>query len=1113
MNERGHPSPDPTTTLGECSPEIAPLHCNFVTRFGFTLLLNQAEHPHHCATAHFPALVNLVRTSLRRPFTAIVLIAALLMASFFALRQMSRDIFPPLGIPTIYVAQPYGGMDPAQMEGYLTYYYEYHFLYITGIEHVESKSIQGASLMKLQFHPGTEMSAALSETVAYVNRARAFMPPGTPGAFVTRFDAGSVPVGHLVFSTDNPQRTVAQMQDAALNQVRPLFATLPGVSAPPPFGGSARTIVVNLKPDRLKALGIPPDEIVNAIAQANLVSPSGNINLGEKYPMVPVNAVPKNIKDLEGVPLRVGAGGAVFVRDVASVDDQADIVTSFGLVNGRRTVYIPVTKRADASTLSVVDLVKSSLPKFQAAVPEDVHVTFEFDQSPIVLRAIHELFREGLLGAFLTGLMVLLFIRDLRTAIVVIANIPVALLSAVLALWLCGQSINLMTLGGLALAVGILVDEATVTVENLHTHLSRGASLARAALDATLETAGPRLLALLSVLAAFTPALFMTGAARALFAPLSMAVGFSMAASYVLSSTLVPVLCIWLLRNRPTSHSQPPPRTLSLLQETYVRLLRKAITLRHVLVPAVLLGALLLTWGASRFIGTEIFPKADTGQMAIRIKASTGTRVEVTEQIALRALDLIRLEAGPDNVAITMGLVGVHAANYPVNLIHLWNSGPEEAWLAVQLKAGAPPIAGLQEKLRATFARELPGIRLSFEPSDIVSRVMSFGSNTPIEVAVSGPDLATNREHAEKIFTKLQEIPALRDIQFAQALDFPTVGVEINRERAGLLGVKTSDVTRSLVTATASSRFTLANYWADPKTGVSYNLQVQIPQAKTASVDDLKNLPVATRDGSSIALRNVATLTPGTIPGQFDRYNMSRLVSITANIHGSDLGTVAAQVQKAISAAGVPPAKTSVSLRGQAPPLRELLDGFEKGFVVAVAVIFLLLSAYFQSVRLSLVVLSALPAVLLGIVLALLLTGTHLNIQSAIGSIMSVGVAVANAILLVTFADRALKTGASPVEAAMTGACSRLRPILMTSLAMLAGMLPMAVGLGAAGGQSAPLGRAVVGGLAAATAATLLVVPCAFALFAAKSRRSASLDPDDPESHVFSHSNSVPASS
>src|SRR5438445_6771297 len=490
--------------------------------------------------------MNLVQPAMRRPLTIVVAVIAVALGAVLALRQMPRDIFPTLGIPTIYVAQPYGGMDPAQMEGYLTYYYEYHFLYITGIEHVESKSIQGAALIKLQFHPRTDMSQAMSETVAYVNRARAFMPPGTVPPFIMRFDAGSVPVGNLVFSSET--RTVAEMQDAALNVVRPLFATLPGVSAPPPFGGSARSIVINLKPDRLRSYNMAPDEIVAAITAANLITPSGNMPIKNKYPMVPLNSTVKNIKDLESVPIRTGVYPAVFLRDIGEVRDASDIVTSYALVNGRRTVYVPVTKRSDASTLSVVHLVKKNIPKFQSVVPADVKVSYEFDQSPYVTRAIAGLTLEGALGALLTGLMILLFFRDWRSASIVVINIPLSLMGAVLALWLTRQTINIMTLGGLALAVGILVDEATVCIENIHTHLTRGSPIGRASRDATVETVIPRLLSMLCILAMFAPTLFMAGAAKAMFLPLSLAVGFSMIVSYLLSSTLVPILSVWVLR-------------------------------------------------------------------------------------------------------------------------------------------------------------------------------------------------------------------------------------------------------------------------------------------------------------------------------------------------------------------------------------------------------------------------------------------------------------------------------------------------------------------------------------------------------------------------------------
>ncbi|HEU0008200.1 MAG TPA: efflux RND transporter permease subunit, partial [Verrucomicrobiae bacterium] len=664
--------------------------------------------------------MNVLNAAMRRPLSVLVLIVAVVLGAGVAVQRMARDIFPPLGIPTIYVAQPYGGMDPAQMEGYLTYYYEYHFLYITGIEHVESKSIQGAAIIKLQFYPGTDMAAAMAETVSYVNRARAFMPPGTVPPFVTRFDAGSVPVGNLVFSSET--RSVAEMQDAALNLVRPLFATLPGVSAPPPFGGSARSIVVNVKPDKLRAYNMSPDEIVAALTAANTISPSGNMPIGNRYPMVPLNSVVKNIKDLESVPIRTGVYPAVFLRDLATVQDASDIVTCFALVNGRRTVYIPVTKRADASTLSVVNRVKANLPKFQSVVPADVKVSYEFDQSPYVTRAIAGLTMEGALGALLTGLVVLLFLRDWRSALVVVLNIPLALMGAVVALWLTGQTVNIMTLGGLALAIGILVDMSTVAIENIHTHLAQGKPIARSVADSGKEVALPLLVAMLCVLAVFVPSFFMEGAAKAMFIPLSLAVGFSMVASYLLASSFVPVLSVWIVR----SHRPPTPLTPALsphpmrgegeslsvagessgsgkpgrgntptsgggfplspsegeragvrgfarFQQRYAWFLRRIVTMRWLVAGAYIVASGLVIVFAGRQLGTEIFPRVDAGQLQLRLRAPSGTHVTGTEAIALEALDLIKREAGAENVAITLGFVGVHAPSYPINLIYLWN--------------------------------------------------------------------------------------------------------------------------------------------------------------------------------------------------------------------------------------------------------------------------------------------------------------------------------------------------------------------------------------------------------------------------------------------------------
>ncbi len=1046
--------------------------------------------------------MNLVSLALRRPVTVLVAIVGVGLVGALAIARMQRDVFPELGVPTIYVAQPYGGMDPAQMEGFITNYYEYHFLYINGIEHVESKNVQGIALIKLQFHPGTNMATALAETVSYVNRSRAFMPPGTIPPFIMRFDAGSVPVGHLVFSSDDPNVQVKDLQDAGLFKVRPMFATLPGVSAPPPFGGSPRTIVISVDPDRLRAYGMSPDEVVAAIGKGNLIAPSGNVRIGGMMPMVPINSIAADVKQLEAVPVRSDGTRTVFVRDVGTVADAADTQVGYALVNGRRTVYIPVTKRADASTVTVVNLVKENLPKFQAVVPPGVKVSYEFDQSPYVTRAIKGLSFEGALGAGLTGLMVLLFLRDWRSVVVVVLNIPLALLAATVALWLSGQTVNLMTLGGLALAVGILVDEATVEVENIHTQFARSANIAVAVRAGNRMTAGPRLLAMLCVLAVFIPALFMQGAARSLFIPLSLAVGFAMVASYILSSTFVPVMSVWLLRHK---HADAVKHSLfDRFRNGYASFSSAVVTARWMVVPLYLIAAATVIYLVGRELGREIFPVVDAGQFALRLKAPAGTRLEETEKMALKALDVIGREAGKENVAITMGYVGVQAGAYPVNVIHLWMSGSEEAFLQVQLKPGKVRVADLKERLRKVLPEELPKVRMSFEPSDIVSRVMSFGSPTPVEVAISGPDFAANRQFSQTLSESLAKVPSLRDLQYQQELDYPAIKVSIDRERAGVMGVTAEQAARALAVATSSSRYTAANFWADPKTGIGYQVQVQVPIARMDNIEEVRNVPVATRGNQQINLRQVADITEGTVMGEYDRYNMQRMFTLGANVAGEDLGRVSDRVDQAIKNAGAPPPKVNVAVRGQIAPMREMFGGLTSGLGVAVLVIFLLLAANFQSIRLSLAVLLTVPAVIAGVAIALTLTHTTLNIQSFMGAIMAVGVAVANAILLVTFAERNRVDGMLVKRAAVEGAAGRLRPILMTSFAMIAGMVPMALGMGDGGEQTAPLGRAVIGGLVGATIATLVVLPAVFAMLQGdKTRRTASLDPEDPESRFY----------
>lgn len=1045
----------------------------------------------------------LINTALRRPFTILVLVLGIALCSVLAVTRMPVDIFPNLNLPVIYVAQPYGGMDPAQMESFLTSYYEYHFLYVSGIEHVESRSIQNVALLKLYFHPGTDMGQALASVIAYVERSKAFMPPGTVNPFVMRFDAGGVPVGQLVFSSET--RSVGEISDLALFRVRPQFSTLPGVSAPPPFGGNQRTVIIRVDPAALRAYSMSPEEVAKAIAAGNAILPSGNVRTGDLNRLAPINGVVRDIRELADVPIRNGAGANVYVRDVGRIENGSDILTGYGLVNGRRTVYIPVTKRAEASTLEVVNRVKSELPRFQSLVPDDIKVSFEFDQSVIVKNSVRGLILEGAIGAVLTGLMVLIFLRSIRSALIVVLTIPFSLLAGVVGLWFSGQTINVMTLGGLALAVGILVDEATVEIENVNAHLARGEAPSHAAFNAARQTVLPRFLSMLAVLAVFVPSFFMTGVAKALFVPLSLSVGFAMLASYLLSSTLVPVLAAWLLHGHREIEDENT--FFNRQRKKYEAFISRLMKLRWPVFACYLIIAIAITAIMGRQLGTDIFPDVDTGMFQLRLRAPTGTRVERTEQIAIKALNAIEQEAGAGKVDITLGFVGTQPASYPVNTIHLWTNGPHEAVLTVAMKRGSRVrISELKERLRKKLPEIIPGVSLSFEAGDVISKVMNFGAPTPIEVAVSGPNLSANRGFADKVIAEMKKVSTLRDLQFDQALDYPTVDIRVDRKRAGQMGVTVEQVGRSLVAATSSSRFTQPVYWRDPASGTAYQVQVEIPQSQMNSIEDVQSIPVNTAGGAHALAGDVAEISFGTAVGQYDRYNQQRMVTITGNIAGTDLGSAASEVEAAIKRAGEAPRGVTVNLRGQVPPMQQTLSGLQLGLLLAIVTIFLLLVANFQSIRVALVILAMIPAVVAGVVIALWLTGTTLNVQSFMGAIMAIGVSVANAILLATFAEQLRLQGAEAETAAIEGAKRRLRPILMTSFAMIAGMIPMALAIGEAGQQTAPLGRAVIGGLAASTIAVLLILPLVFTIAQRKAgRASASLHPEDSKSSESQH--------
>lgn len=1068
-------------------------------------------------------MIQIIKSALRKPISVIVLVLGILFFSILSIFRIPVDIFPNLDLPTIYIVQPYGGMAPEEMDAFIATKYQDHFLYVSGIRNVEVKTIQGLCLLKLEFYPGTDMAQAAGEVANNVSRAKAYMPEGTVPPQVIRFDASSVPIGQLVFSSKT--QSLNQIQDLANSRVRPMFGKIPGVSSPPPLGGNQRTILVKIDPSLVRSYQLTPEEIIRAVVSGNQPSPAGNIRIGDKTLMTPVNSLIHKPEDFLNIPIRIGAGTSVFIRDVGTVEDGSDITVSYGLVKGRRAVYIPVVKKSDASTIDVVNNIKKSLPDLQNALPEDVEVAYEFDQSGYVINALSNLVTEGALGALLTGLMVLLFLRDWRSVIVVVVTIPISILSAVIFLNLSGQSINIMTLSGLALAIGILVDQATVTIENIHQHLEMGKPKAKAIWEACREIIFPEFLILISILAVFAPSFVMSGIPRSMFLPLSLSVGFAMIASFLLSQTLVPVMANWLLKDH-NKHEHPSlaldlEEQLTIINDEkaapkeqkgfdrfkkhYTGFLKRIMKNKGAWTGFYFLIAILVSGLCFFLIGTDILPKSNSRQFQLRLRAPDGTRVERTEGITLKTLSLIDSLVGPENVSITSAYVGTVPSSYGTSNIFVFNSGPHEAVMQVALNNEySVDMDELKERIRAKVAKELPGIRISFEPMELVDKIMSQGSTNPIEVTVASKDIREAGRFAEKISANMKKIPGLKDVQIAQPMSYPMLRVTIDRERAGQLGLTSTQVSRSLVAATSSSRFTDKNLWLDREKGLAYQVQVQIPTIHMTSAEDIGNIPLVSGQMHPV-LSDVATFSEETGPGQYDRSGPNRLVTITANLHGTDLGAASKEVKKAIAAAGQAPRGMVIEFKGQSQLLEETLSSLQAGLLIAIVIIFLLLTANFQSFRLALLILAAIPAVIAGSLVMLLLCGATLNLQSYMGLIMSVGVSVANAILMVTNAENLRLRLKDAKHAVMLAANSRIRPILMTTIAMIAGMLPMASGLGEGGDQIAPLGQAVIGGLIASTFASLLILPPLFILLQKKAPvQSVSLDPEDPESKYYS---------
>ena len=1073
----------------------------------------------------------MIKGALQKPITILVIVAGLFFFGINAVRTIKIDIFPDLNLPVIYVSHPYGGFTPNQMEAYFGKQYVNLLLFVSGVKSIETKNIQGLTLIKVTFYEGTNMAQAAAEVTSYTNRAQAAFPPGSQPPFILRFDASTLPVGQLVLSS--PKRNNNELLDYALVYVRSSFTSIPGLVAPAPFGGNQRSVVIKVDPGLLRSHNLTPDQIVAALRENNLNTPAGNVRVGDYNYLAPTNTTIKKISDFGDIPLYKNGIQTVFLHDVATVEDGADITQGYALINGKRSVYLPITKSATASTWEVVQNLKKALPRFQALLPDDVKLSFVFDQSVYVINAVKSLAEEGAIGAVLTGLMVLLFLGDRRGALIVILTIPTCIISAIFFLSLFHQTINIMTLSGLSLAIGILVDESTVTIENIHQHFDMGKPKALAIWDACKEIAFPKLLILFCILAVFAPAFTMTGIPGALFLPLALAIGFSMIISYFLAQTFVPIMANWIMVNKHEDHSHKDGFALEdegepweqkekamkralehnggkvtrfdKFRDSFMRLMDRMLPKRKLLVTVYVIGAFGLAFLLFNVIGRDVLPKVNSGTFQVRLRAPDGTRLERTEVIAVKAEHILGELVGKNHVAITSTMVGSHPSSFSTNPIYLFMAGPQEAVMQISLTEDykVKNLDDLKERFRNAIHKQLPGIKLSFEPIELTDKILSQGSPTPIEIALSGKNKVQNQEYAFKVMDKLKKIDYLRDVQIGQSFNYPSIDINIDRQRAAQLGVGVNDISRSLIASTSSSRYTEKNVWLDEKVGLSYQVQVQVPEFQMASLNDVKEIPVLNNQSRPV-LSDVADVKTGVTNGENDNIGAIPTLSVTANLNNKDLGTATDDVQKAISSLGTLPRGLTIELRGMSQTLTSTLDSLQSGLLVAILVIFLMLAANFQSFKMSFVVLSTVPAVLFGSLFLVKITGATLNLQSYMGMIMSVGVSISNAVLLITNAEELRMHNGDALKSAREAVALRLRPILMTSLAMIVGMIPMASGLGEGGDQTSPLGRAVIGGLIASTFAALLILPLVFAWVQGNATtQSVSLDPEDKESKFY----------
>ena len=1036
----------------------------------------------------------IVNLALRRPYTFIVMAIMIVLATPLALMRTPVDVLPAVNIPVISVIWNYNGFSAQEMTNRITAVHERILTTtVNNIEHIESTSLPGIAVVKVFLQPGANVQTAIAQTVSSAQAIVRQMPQGATPPLVITYSASSIPVIQLGLSS----KTLSEqsLADVALNFLRPQLITVRGAQIPFPYGGRTRVVAIDLDPQALLAKGLTPADIVNAVNTQNLVLPTGTAKMGQSEYRIDTNASADTVADINDLPIQTVNGATTYLREVASVRDGFAPQTNVVRQNGQRGVLISILKTGDASTLKVVSDLKALLPKVIPTLPEGLTITPLFDQSVFVNAAVQGVIHEALIAAVLTAMMILLFLGNWRSTLIIAISIPLSIFTSLIALSALGETINIMTLGGLALAVGILVDDATVTIENIERHLHLGTNLHEAILEGAGEIAVPAFVSTLCICIVFVPMFFLTGVARFLFVPLAEAVVFAMLASYVLSRTLVPTLAMLLFRPQqatggPDHATSRFARIHHAFNDAFERLrawyivLLSMLLVRRRFYAMCFLGFCVLSTGLVFMLGRDFFPNADSGNIRLHMRAPTGYRIEETARLADQVERVIREAVPPDELGAIVDNLGLPVSGINLSYSNSGTIGSLDGELLIALKPGHRATEHYVQTLRALLPQRFPGVEFFFQPSDIITQILNFGQPAAIDVQVLGNDLASNMVIASSLMKKIRQIPGAVDVHVLQRNDEPTLVADMDRTRMQQLSLSAQNVAQNMLISLSGSSQTTPSFWINPRTGVQYPLQIQTPQYNIASIDDLLGTPVSAsgRAGTPLQLLgNLVQIHPVASPAVVTHYNIRPAIDLYVSVEGRDLGSVAGEIDKIVSGARATlPRGTDLSVRGQVETMRTSYLGLGAGVAMAIVLVYLLIVVNFQSWLDPLIIISAMPAALAGIAWMLFITGTHLSVPALTGAIMTVGVATANSILVVSFARQRLAAGAPPLTAALEAGATRIRPVLMTALAMIIGMVPMALGLGEGAEQNAPLGRAVIGGLLFATVSTLLFVPLVF---------------------------------